>query len=154
MYVVYVMYVTYAVERDVITRRKSRIADTSQVGVRPSSHHAHTLRAQDRKLECDRHRNLGAHCNRRITDAASCGETAVATCAHLANAESPTHCKLRCDRHRNLGAHCNRRITDASQVAVRPSSQLARTLQAQGRQRIASCGASVIATWVHSAIAE
>ena len=27
----------------------------------------HTVRAQVRKLECDRHRNLGAHCNRRIT---------------------------------------------------------------------------------------
>ena len=77
---------------------------------------------------------------------ASCGTTVIATCAHLASKGSPTHRKLWCDRHRNLRAPCKRSVANASQVVMRLSSQLARTLHTQGRQRIARCGATVIAT--------
>jgi len=75
--------------------------------------------------------------------------TVIATCADIARAESSTHCKLRCDRHCNLRAHSKRRISDASHVRVRPSSQHACTSQAQNRRYIASCGATVIATFAH-----
>ena len=103
MYVAYVTFVMYVMECGAITQCKRRIADTSQVTARPSSQLAHMLRAQARKLECGRHRNLGAHCNHQSQNnrgIANCGETVIATCAHLASEEVPTHCKLRCDRHR------------------------------------------------------
>ena len=107
LYVVYVMYVACALGRDAIAHRKIRIVDNSQVGVRPSSQRAHASRAQDHKLECDRHCTLGAHCNHRVTDAphvavtpqsqlartlqaqnrqpiASCGATVIASRVHIA----------------------------------------------------------------------
>ena len=122
-----------------------------------------------RKLRCDRHRNLRAPCTHRVANAlqvvvrpsselvcilqsqnnlciASCGTTVIATCAHFASKGSPTHRKLWCDRHRNLRAPCKRSVANASQVVMRLSSQLARTLHTQGRQRIVRCGATVIAT--------
>ena len=131
MYVAYVTFVMYVMERGAITQCKRRIADTSQVTARPSSQLAHMLRAQARKLECGRHRNLGAHCKRRIIIAsqvalrassqlartlqaqsrqriASCGSTVIATWVHI--------------------AIINHRIIEASQIAARPSSQLVRTL--------------------------
>ena len=122
-----------------------RIASHGEIVITICAHLARAEPQTQCKMRCDRHRNLGAHCNRQSQNnrcIADCGETVIATYAHFASAEVPTHCKLRCDRQRILRVHCNRRISDASQAAGRQSSQLARTLQAQGHQRIASCGAA------------
>ena len=113
-----------------------RIEDASQVRVQPSSQLARTLQAQNRRC------------------IARCGATVIAACAHIASAEPRTHRKLRSDNHCSMRAHCKRRIVDALQIAVRPSSKLARTFQAQNCTRIASCGATVIATCAHIATAE
>ena len=93
---------------------KHRVGDESQLAVRPSSQHARTLQAQSH------------------VRFPSCGGTLIAACAHIADAELLMHCKFQCDLHHNLGAPLKRRIVHALQVAVRPSSQLTRTLQAQG----------------------
>ena len=107
------------------------------------------------KVECDRHRSLRAHYKRRIAGASEvAGTTVIATGAHVTSAETPTCCNLRCDRHRNVCAPCARRITKALQILVRPSSQLARTVQAQDRWRVASGGATVIAAGAHIANSE
>ena len=121
--------------RTIRAHRKRRTADACKVAVRPSLQHARTLQAPSRRC------------------IATCGATVIATCAHIASAGLPMHCNLRCDRHRSMRAHCKRRIADALQLAVRPSSQHARTLQAQDRRGIASCGATVIATYAHIASA-
>ena len=103
---------------------KRRVADASQLRVRPSSQHARALKAQ----------------NRRCIKSARA--TVIATCAHNASSVPPMHRKCACDRHRSMRAHCKRRAADASQVRVRPPSQHARTMEAVSHRCIASARAA------------
>ena len=94
--------------RNMRAHQTRRIADASQLRVRPSSQsmrvdckrcvtnaphvgpswkHAHTLHALDRRC------------------IAIVRVTVIAACAHIASGASPMHRKCACDRHRNLRAH-------------------------------------------------
>ena len=153
---------------------KRRIADATQVRVRPSSQHARTLGGQNRRciasaratviVICAHIASVGSRMHRNCASViAACTHTRSGespmhrNCArdfhraHMASAESPMHRNCACDRHRNMRAQCKRRVIDAAEVRVRPSSQHARTMQAVGRRCIASARAAVITTCGHNA---